>query len=143
MRRRRLESSVVSNDNNESVKHKFQGVWKPVKEVLDQLKKDARLNQIPTYNVRGQTWHSVFAIIDDAQNLTVNQIRTITTRMGRGTKMVFTGDLDQIDRSRFINKRTSGLTHAIKNMHGDSYSAISFFNEVVRSRGAAVAQKRI
>ena len=144
VRRRRLESSVVSNDdNNESVKHKFQGVLKPVKEVLDQLKKDARLNQIPTYNVRGQTWHSVFAIIDDAQNLTVNQIRTITTRMGRGTKMVFTGDLDQIDRSRFINRRTSGLTHAIKSMHGDSYSAISFFNEVVRSRGAAVAQKRI
>jgi PhoH-like ATPase len=47
--------------------------------------------------IRGRSIANAFIIIDEAQNLTTHEIKTIITRVGEGTKIVFTGDIDQID----------------------------------------------
>jgi PhoH-like ATPase len=66
--------------------------------------------------IRGLTLPNLFAIIDESQNLTPSQMKTIITRAGRGSKLVFTGDLSQID-VRYLTQETSGLAHAISKLH--------------------------
>ena len=59
----------------------------------------------------------MFFIIDEAQNLTPHEIKTIITRAGEGTKMVFTGDIFQID-SPYLDQYSNGLTHLREKMSG-------------------------
>ena len=62
--------------------------------------------------MRGRTFLKKFLIIDEAQNLTPKQIRTLITRAGPGTKVVCLGNLEQID-SPYITENTSGLTYVV------------------------------
>ena len=52
---------------------------------------------LPLSMIRGNTFHHSFIIIDEAQNLTPNEVKTVVSRAGEGTKIVFTGDINQID----------------------------------------------
>ena len=63
--------------------------------------------------IRGRSISNAFIIIDEAQNLTTHEIKTIITRVGEGTKIVFTGDIDQIDNV-YVDATTNGLTYAIE-----------------------------
>ena len=58
-----------------------------------------------------------FCIIDEAQNLTPHEVKTIITRAGEETKMVFTGDLQQID-SPYLDSQSNGLAYMIDKMKG-------------------------
>ena len=58
--------------------------------------------------IRGRSLSETFCIIDEAQNLTPHEIKTIITRAGEGTKMVFTGDIQQID-SPYLDAQSNGL----------------------------------
>lgn len=90
--------------------------------------------------VRGTTFSNAFIIIDEAQNLTRHQIKTIITRAGEGSKMVFTGDLSQID-NRHLDKNSSGLAYAISKMkHNPIVGAINF-KETLRSPLASFAEE--
>lgn len=60
--------------------------------------------------IRGRSIPQQFIIIDEAQNLTPHEVKTILTRAGEGTKIVLTGDPDQIDREE-LTKETNGLTY--------------------------------
>ncbi len=71
----------------------------------------------PITFIRGRSLHHKFIIIDEAQNLTKHEIKTILTRPGEGTKVVLTGDLDQID-NRFVNSESNGLAHVIQKFKG-------------------------
>lgn len=62
--------------------------------------------------MRGRTFLNRFVIIDEAQNLTSKQMKTLITRAGPGTKMVCLGDIKQID-TPYITETTSGLTYAV------------------------------
>ena len=62
----------------------------------------------PLAYIRGRSLSNSFFIIDEAQNLTPHEIKTIITRAGEGTKMVFTGDLQQID-SPYLDMKSNGL----------------------------------
>ncbi|MCF0176125.1 MAG: PhoH family protein [Bacteroidales bacterium] len=64
----------------------------------------------PLAYIRGRSLGKVFFIIDEAQNLTPHEIKTIITRAGEGTKMVFTGDIFQIDQP-YLDTWSNGLTH--------------------------------
>jgi PhoH-like ATPase len=61
--------------------------------------------------IRGRSISNAFIIIDEAQNLTTHELKTIITRVGEGTKIVLTGDIEQIDNV-YIDATTNGLTHA-------------------------------
>jgi PhoH-like ATPase len=64
---------------------------------IEELQKTDKLIITPLAFIRGRSLSNSFFIIDEAQNLTPHEVKTIITRAGEGTKMVFTGDLQQID----------------------------------------------
>ena len=63
--------------------------------------------------IRGRSISNAFIIIDEAQNLTIHELKTIITRVGEGTKIVLTGDVEQIDNV-YIDATSNGLTHAVE-----------------------------
>ena len=101
---------------------------------------DCGIEMQPLAYIRGATFSGAFIIIDEAQNLTRHQIKTIITRAGEGTKIVFTGDLGQIDNPR-LNRETSGLTHAIAHMKNSEMVGIVNFAQTIRSKLVEFAEK--
>tara|TARA_R100001198_G_C5216545_1_gene200079 strand:- start:94 stop:1335 length:1242 start_codon:yes stop_codon:yes gene_type:complete len=63
--------------------------------------------------IRGRSISNAFIIIDEAQNLTLHEIKTILTRVGENTKIVLTGDVEQIDNV-YVNQTSNGLVHAVE-----------------------------
>ncbi|NLZ74448.1 AAA family ATPase [Candidatus Falkowbacteria bacterium] len=90
--------------------------------------------------VRGETIDDAFIIIDDAQNLSQHEIKTLITRAGEKTKLVFTGDLGQID-SPYISESTSGLAHAITKMGSYPNIGVVVLKQTLRSPIASLAEK--
>ena len=84
--------------------------------------KDERLNITPLAYIRGRSLSNAFFIIDEAQNLTPHEIKTIITRAGEGTKMVFTGDLQQID-SPYLDMKSNGLAFMTDRMRNQDVFA--------------------
>lgn len=84
---------------------------------LEAMVRDEKLLITPLAYIRGRSLGRVFFIIDEAQNLTPHEIKTIITRAGEGTKMVFTGDIFQID-SPYLDQYSNGLTHLREKMFG-------------------------
>jgi PhoH-like ATPase len=71
----------------------------------------------PLAYIRGRSLHRVFFIVDEAQNLTPHEIKTIITRAGEGTKIVLTGDINQIDHP-YLDSLSNGLSYLINRMVG-------------------------
>ncbi|CUS48272.1 MAG: PhoH-like ATPase [Idiomarinaceae bacterium HL-53] len=92
--------------------------------------------------MRGRSIQNAIVILDEAQNLTASQLKTIVTRCGAGTKIICSGNLAQID-SYYLTAVTSGLTYIVerfKNYHG---SANMNLNGVVRSPLAQYAEENL
>ncbi len=79
-------------------------------EKIEQMLKDERLIITPLAYIRGRSLSNVYFIIDEAQNLTPHEVKTIITRAGEGTKIVFTGDIQQID-TPYLDARSNGLSY--------------------------------
>ena len=62
--------------------------------------------------IRGRSIANAFIIIDEAQNLTAHELKTIITRVGEGTKIILTGDIDQIDNV-YVDETSNGLAYAV------------------------------
>ena len=84
---------------------------------IEAMLHDERLLISPLAYIRGRSLGKVYFIIDEAQNLTPHEVKTIITRSGEGTKMVFTGDIFQIDQP-YLDQWSNGLTHLGEKMHG-------------------------
>jgi PhoH-like ATPase len=63
--------------------------------------------------IRGRSIANAFIIIDEAQNLSMHELKTIITRVGEGTKIVLTGDIHQIDNA-YVDATSNGLTYAVE-----------------------------
>lgn len=75
--------------------------------------------------IRGRSLNRIYFIVDEAQNLTPHEVKTIITRAGEGTKIVLTGDIFQIDHP-YLDTQSNGLTYLIERMRGQSlYAHIS------------------
>ena len=72
--------------------------------------------------IRGRSLSETYFIVDEAQNLTPHEIKTIITRAGEGTKMVFTGDIQQID-SPYLDAQSNGLAYMVDKMKGQDLFA--------------------
>ena len=90
--------------------------------------------------IRGRSIANAFIIIDEAQNLTAHEIKTILTRVGEGTKIVLTGDIEQIDNI-YINEMSSGLTHAVEKMKFHGITGHVTLTKGERSEVATLAAK--
>jgi PhoH-like ATPase len=94
--------------------------------------------------IRGRSIVQTYLIIDEAQNMTPNQVKGIITRAGKGTKIILLGDPNQIDRP-FLDERTNGLSFAAEHMKGSSlcWQVTLTAEECERSLLAMDAVKRL
>ncbi|MFV0574889.1 MAG: PhoH family protein [Vibrio sp.] len=92
--------------------------------------------------MRGRSIQNAFVLLDECQNLTASQIKTIITRCGEGTKIVCSGNLAQID-STYLTPVTSGLTYMVERFKNFEGSANVHLNGVVRSRLAEFAEENL
>lgn len=106
--------------------------------LIDDMLKDERLVINALAYIRGRSLSDVFFIVDEAQNLTPHEVKTIITRAGEGTKMVFTGDIDQID-SPYLDRQSNGLSHLFSRMAGQEIFAHINLEKGERSYLAEVA----
>ena len=92
--------------------------------------------------IRGRSIGKAFIIIDEAQNLTIHELKTIITRVGEGTKIILTGDVEQIDNV-YIDATTNGLTHAVEKFKNFELAAHVTLLKGERSRVATFAAENL
>ena len=90
--------------------------------------------------IRGRSISNAFVIIDEAQNLTVHELKTIVTRIGENSKIVLTGDIEQIDNS-YLDATSNGLSYAIEKFKEHEIAAHITLKKGERSEVATVASK--
>jgi len=90
--------------------------------------------------IRGRSISNAFMIIDEAQNLTAHEVKTIITRVGENTKIVLTGDIEQIDNI-YTNETSNGLAYAVEKFKDSVLSGHITFRKGERSRIATEASK--
>jgi len=90
--------------------------------------------------IRGRSISNAFIVIDEAQNLTKHEIKTIITRIGEGTKIILTGDVEQIDNV-YVNETSNGLAHAVENFKDYPIAGHMTFKKGERSELATLASK--
>lgn len=96
------------------------------------------LNIEPLTYIRGRSIPKQYLIVDEAQNLTPHEVKTIVTRAGHGTKIVLTGDVYQIDNP-YVDSANSGLTYAVERFKGHPISAHVTLTKGERSELAELA----
>lgn len=101
-------------DNLSVIKHSY-NVRSTEYQKIEELLKNDELIITPLAYIRGRSLSNSYFIIDEAQNLTPHEIKTIITRAGEGTKLVFTGDLQQID-SPYLDMKSNGLAYMTEKM---------------------------
>jgi PhoH-like ATPase len=105
-------------DNLDVIKNKYSPTTKEYQKIEEMLKTE-KLIITPLAYIRGRSLSNVFFIVDEAQNLTPHEIKTIITRAGEGTKMVFTGDIEQID-TPYLDMKSNGLSYLTDKMMGQN-----------------------
>ncbi len=103
-------------DNLAVIKHQLSDKQQAANRIGEMLEKD-KLVITPLAYIRGRSLQRSFLIVDEAQNLTPHEIKTIITRAGEGTKIVFTGDIQQIDHP-YLDSLSNGLSYLINRMVG-------------------------
>ncbi|MFZ4429237.1 MAG: PhoH family protein [Phycisphaerales bacterium] len=88
-----------------------------VEQRIQKLMADGKLVLEPLTYIRGRSIPHQFMIVDEAQNLTPHEIKTIASRVGEGTKLVLTGDIGQIDNP-YLDQSSNGLAYCIEKMKG-------------------------
>jgi PhoH-like ATPase len=90
--------------------------------------------------IRGRSLNNAFIIIDECQNMTTHEIKTVLTRVGENTKIVLTGDIEQIDNI-YLNETTNGLTYAIEKLKDSELTGHVTLTKGERSKVATLAAK--
>src|SRR5207237_3507766 len=90
--------------------------------------------------LRGRSLPKMYIIIDDAQNLTPHEVKTIISRAGEGTKVVLTGDPYQIDNP-YLDAASNGLSNLVERFKGQKVSGTVKFDKIERSGLAALASE--
>lgn len=103
-------------DNLEFIKNQFTENEKRYKQIMLMLK-EKKIEITPLAFIRGRSLSNVYFIIDEAQNLTPHEVKTIITRAGENTKIVFTGDIRQID-TPYLDEQSNGLSYIIDRLKG-------------------------
>jgi PhoH-like ATPase len=110
-------------DNLKFIQNQFGEKDKEFKSITDALDKE-KLMITPLAYIRGRSISNVFFIVDEAQNLTPHEVKTIITRAGENTKIIFTGDIYQID-TPYLDAQSNGLSTLIDRIkHNPIYAHI-------------------
>ena len=128
-------------DNLAVIKKQFGISSKENVKIEDMLRREKLLIS-PLAYIRGRSLSNVFFIIDEAQNLTPHEVKTIITRAGEGTKIVFTGDIQQIDQP-YLDKWSNGLTHINDKLYGEPLFEHVNLTKGERSKLSELAGKKL
>jgi PhoH-like ATPase len=126
-------------DNLSFIKNQYKETSKPYKKIDEMLQSD-KLRIVPLAYIRGRSLSNVIFIVDEAQNLTPHEIKTIITRAGENTKIIFTGDIFQID-TPYLDAQSNGLSYMVDRLHDNPLYAHINLKKGERSELANVASK--
>jgi PhoH-like ATPase len=87
------------------------------RKVIDEMQADGRIIITPLAFIRGRSLSNCVFIIDEAQNLTPHEVKTIITRAGENTKVILTGDVRQID-TPYLDEQSNGLSYVMERLKG-------------------------
>lgn len=107
---------------------------------LNEMVESQKLVVCPLAYIRGRSLSNVFFIVDEAQNLTPHEVKTIITRAGENTKIVFTGDIHQID-TPYLDAQSNGLSYLIEKVKGQPLYAHITLEKGERSELANLANE--
>src|SRR5699024_4954338 len=126
-------------DNLSFIKNQYPEHSKPYKKI-DELVENQKLRIIPLAYIRGRSLSNVIFIVDEAQNLTPHEVKTIITRAGENTKVIFTGDIYQID-TPYLDTQSNGLSYLVDRMQDNELYAHINLEKGERSKLANLASK--
>jgi PhoH-like ATPase len=126
----------------DNLKYLLQGRYSPNPLTREQLfEQDIVELEALTY-IRGRSIANMFVIVDEAQNLTPHEVKTIISRVGEGTKMVLTGDPQQIDNP-YLDASSNGLTYCVERLKNASICGHIMLTKSERSALADLAAERL
>ena len=109
---------------------------------LDGLLKSEKLSIEALTYIRGRSIPNQFLIIDEAQNLTPHEVKTIVSRVGEGSKIVLTGDAEQIDNP-YLDANSNGLSYVVESMKNNKIVGHMFLSKSERSELASLAVEKL
>ncbi len=109
---------------------------------IDEMLKEQKIVITPLAFIRGRSFSKMIFIVDEAQNLSPHEIKTIITRAGEDTKIIFTGDIKQID-TPYLDEQSNGLSYVIDRMKGEELYAHITLEKGERSELANLANLKL
>ena len=126
-------------DNLNFIKNQF-GEHEKKRKVIEEMQEQDRIQICPLAYIRGRSLSNVIFIVDEAQNLTPHEVKTIITRAGENTKIILTGDVRQID-TPYLDEQSNGLTYLIDRLKGKDLFAHVTLERGERSELANLANE--
>ena len=126
-------------DNLKFIKSLFGEKDKEYKQIEEMVEKE-KIIVCPLAYIRGRSLSNVFFIVDEAQNLTPHEVKTIITRAGENTKIIFTGDVHQID-TPYLDAQSNGLSYIIDKIKDNKLYAHVTLQKGERSELANLANE--
>jgi PhoH-like ATPase len=124
-------------DNLKFIKNQYSEKDQEYKQ-LTQMVETEKIEILPLAYIRGRSLSDVFVIVDEAQNLTPHEVKTIISRAGENSKFVFTGDIQQID-TPYLDEQSNGLSFLIDKVKGNKLFAHVTLQKGERSELANLA----
>lgn len=112
------------------------------KTTLDMYIEDGKIEVEAMTYIRGRSISNAFIVIDEAQNMTRHEIKTVLTRVGEGTKIILTGDIEQIDNV-YIDATNNGLSYVVEMLKNEEISGHMTLVKGERSRVASIAANKL
>ncbi|HRH64594.1 MAG TPA: PhoH family protein, partial [Bacteroidia bacterium] len=128
-------------DNLKFIQSQYKETDREHQKISEMVEKE-KLHITPLAYIRGRSLSNIFFIIDEAQNLTPHEIKTIITRAGENTKIVFTGDIFQID-TPYLDTHSNGLSYLIDKMSNNKLYAHMTLERGERSELANLASSML
>lgn len=143
----------LPGDANEKISPYMEPLWDNLKYILNQfgenekkhkaileMQEQGKIMITPLAFIRGRSLSNIIFIVDEAQNLTPHEVKTIITRAGEGTKIIFTGDVHQID-TPYLDENSNGLAYLIDRVKGQKLFAHIKLEKGERSELANLANE--
>ncbi len=109
---------------------------------FEAMQEKGQIEIAPLTFIRGRTFTNSIILVDESQNASIHELKTVVTRVGEGSKIILLGDTDQID-TPYINKKTNGLSIIAKKMKNSKLTAHIDLPTGVRSDLATEAGKML
>ena len=126
-------------DNLKFIKNQYGENEKKFKQI-EEMQSQEKIVITPLAFIRGRSLSNIIFIIDEAQNLTPHEVKTIISRAGENTKIIFTGDVNQID-TPYLDEQSNGLSYLIDRLKGNELFAHITLQKGERSELANLANE--